>query len=89
MNLNEIMEEYAKNKEEAIQEVQSRVEQETKKTRKRKRGVEEVGTEQRRGGGGGGGGGGGVSDIISKRAYFAWRDKLQHKDFIGERGSTS
>ena len=27
-----------------------------------------------------------VSDFISERAYFAWRDKLQHKDFIGERG---
>ena len=26
-----------------------------------------------------------LSDFVSKRAYFSWRDKLQHKDFIGER----
>ena len=26
-----------------------------------------------------------VSDLVSERAYFAWRDKLQHRDFIGER----
>ena len=26
-----------------------------------------------------------MSDFVSKRAYFAWRDKLKHKDFIGER----
>ena len=27
-----------------------------------------------------------VGDWVSELAYFAWRDKLQHKDFIGERG---
>ena len=27
-----------------------------------------------------------VSDFVSERAYFSWRDKLYHKDFIGERG---
>ena len=44
--LNKIMEEYANNEEEAIQEVQSRAEQETEETRKRKKGVEEAETEQ-------------------------------------------
>ena len=27
-----------------------------------------------------------VSDFVSECAYLAWKDKLQHKDFIGERG---
>ena len=27
-----------------------------------------------------------ASDWVSDLAYVAWRDKLQHKDFIGERG---
>ena len=27
-----------------------------------------------------------VSDFVAKRAYFAWRDTLKHKDFNGERG---
>ena len=56
LNLNEIMEEYVKkNEEDAIQEVQlgavqeeetrTETEQETKETRKIKRGVEEAGTE--------------------------------------------
>ena len=27
-----------------------------------------------------------VSGFVSKLAYFVWRDKLQHKDFIGEKG---
>ena len=27
-----------------------------------------------------------ASDWVSNMAYIAWRDKLQHKDFIGERG---
>ena len=76
-NLNEIMEEYVENEEEAIQEVQSGGEHETEKTRKRKRGAEEAGTKQRKEK---------VSDFVAERAYFAWRDKLQHKDFISERG---
>ena len=25
------------------------------------------------------------SDLVSQRAYFAWRDKLQNRDFVGER----
>ena len=46
-------------------------------TRKRKKGVEEAeaeSNEEKEG------------DWVSELAYFAWRDKLQHKDFIGERG---
>ena len=27
-----------------------------------------------------------ASDWVSELAYFAWIDKLQHIDFIGERG---
>ena len=27
-----------------------------------------------------------VSDWVSNMAHIAWRDKLQHRDFIGERG---
>ena len=81
------MEEYVEIEEEVIQEVQSRVvqeqetriesEQEAKETRKIKRGVEEAKTEQRKEK---------ASDFVSERAYFAWRDKLQNKDFNGERG---
>ena len=90
LNLNEIMEENTEVKEEAVQETQLGVVQEeerpeartktkqpTEKTRKRKRGAEEAGAEQREEK---------VSNFVSKLAYFAWRDKLQHKDFIGERG---
>ena len=40
-------------------------------------GAEEAGTKQRNEK---------VSDFVSERGYFAWRDKLQHKDFIGKRG---
>ena len=42
LNLNEKMEEYAENAEEAIQEVRSGAEQETEETRKIKRRVEEA-----------------------------------------------
>ena len=76
-NLNEIMEEYARNEEEAIQEVQTETEQETEETRKRKRGAEEAETEKIREK---------VSDFVSERAYFAGRNKLQNRDFISERG---
>ena len=89
-NLNEIMEEYTEIERELVQEAQSRAvqeeerletrtktEQPTEKTRKRKRGDEEAETEQREEK---------VSDFVSECAYFAWRDKLQHKDFFGERG---
>ena len=44
-------------------------------TRKRKRGAKEAEQREEK-----------ASDLVSKRAYFAWRDKLQHRDFIGERG---
>ena len=87
--LNEIMEEYAEVEEEVVQETQSRavqeeerpearteIEQPTEETRKRKRGAEESGAKQREEK---------VSDFVSELAYFAWRDKLHHKDFIGER----
>ena len=76
-NLTEIMEEYAENDEKAIQEVHSRGEQEIEETRKRKRGAEEAETEQRKEK---------VSDFVLECAYFSLGDKLQHKDFIGERG---
>ena len=46
-------------------------------TRKRKRGVEEAGVERSEET---------ESNWVSKLAYFIWRDKLQHRDFIGKRG---
>ena len=46
-------------------------------TRKRKKGAEEAGAERSKEK---------VSDWVSELAYFAWRDKLQHRDFLGERG---
>ena len=89
-NLNEIMEEYAEVEEEVVQETQSgkmqeeeiseariETEQPTEETRKRKMGAKEAGVEQREEK---------VSDFVSELAYFSLRDKLQHKDFIGERG---
>ena len=89
LNLNDIMEEYAKVEEEAVQETQSgamqeeeipeartETEQPTEEIRKRKKGAKEAGAEEREEK---------VSDFVSELAYFAWRDKLQHKDFIGER----
>ena len=63
--------------EEERPETRTKTEQPTKETRKRKRGVEEAETEQRKEK---------VSDFYSELAYFARKDKLQHKDFIGERG---
>ena len=46
-------------------------------TRKRRRGYEEATAERIEEK---------ASDLVSECAYFAWRDKLQHRDFIGERG---
>ena len=46
-------------------------------SRKRKRGDEEARAEIS---------GEKVSDLVSDMAYIAWRYKLQHGDFIGERG---
>ena len=43
--------------------------------RKRKRGNEESERSEQKAG-----------DWVSDMAYIAWRDKLQHRDFIGERG---
>ena len=46
-------------------------------SRKRKRGAEEARVESS---------GEKVSDWVLEQAYVAWRDKLQHREFIGERG---
>ena len=46
-------------------------------SRKRKRGAKEVRVESS---------GEKASDWVSEQAYVDWRDKLQHRDFIGERG---
>ena len=89
-NLNEIMEEYVEGEQEEVQATQAEVEREevraeereepeqsADKTRKRKRGAEEANaerTEEKE------------SDWVSEQAFVAWRDKLQHRDFIGDRG---
>ena len=44
-------------------------------SRKRKRGNEKAESNEEKDG-----------DWVSDMAYIAWRDKLQHKYFIGERG---
>ena len=46
-------------------------------TRKRKRRAEEAGAERSEEK---------ASDWVSEMTYFVWRDKLQHRDFISERG---
>ena len=89
-NLNEIMEEYVEREEEIVQPAQEKIrrsekraevnkepEQPVEESRKRKRGDEEAKAESS---------GEKVSDWVSDIAYVAWRDKLQHRDFIGERG---
>ena len=89
-NLNEIVEEYAKREEEAVQATQveteqegerveskAEVEQPVEETRKRKREAEEARAE---------GSGEKASDWVLELAYVACRDKLQHRDFIGESG---
>ena len=90
-NLNGMMEEYAEREEEAVQathaetgqeeervDERAEIEQPVEETRKRRRGVEEAKVERKEEK---------ASDLVLERAYFAWRDKLQHRDFIGERGS--
>ena len=68
-----------------------------KKELKPKRSLSNQWKKHERGKGGGGGVGGPeetrvehsegkASDWVSELAFIAWRDKLQHKDFIGERG---
>ena len=44
-------------------------------SRKRKRGIEEAGNNEQK-----------ASEWVSNMAYISWRDKLQHRDFIEERG---
>ena len=87
-NLNEIMEEcteledqtvkttqtVAKQVEERV-DVNDELEQIVEESRKRKRGNEEAENSEQK-----------ASEWVSDMAYIAWRDKLQHKDFIGERG---
>ena len=78
-NLNEMIEEYIEGEEEAVQETLSgigpeeerveeraEIEQPVEETRKRKRGVVEVGVERREEK---------ESDLVSECAYFAWMDK--------------
>ena len=89
LNLNEIMEEYTEREKETVQATQENIEDEERakarakpeqrveETRKRKRGVEETEvkhSEEKE------------SSWVSELAFFCWRDKLQHKDFIGEKG---
>ena len=87
-NLNEIMEEYDELENETFQatwavtgqgeerdEVNDELEQTVEESRKRKRGNEEAESSEQK-----------VGDWVSDMAYIAWRDKLQHRDFIGERG---
>ena len=89
-NLNEIMEEYDEREEETIQdtqvetrrseervEVNREPEYSVEESRKRKRGDEGARAERS---------GEKVSDWVSDMAYIVWRDKLQHRDFIGKRG---
>ena len=53
------------------------IEKLVEESRKRKRGDEEERVESSREK---------VSNWVSDMAYIAWRDKLQHRDFIGEKG---
>ena len=84
------MEEYVEKEEEIVQVVQTKTrrseeraevkrepKQPVEESRKRKRGDEETRAKSS---------GEKVSDRVSDMAFIAWRDKLQHRDFIGERG---
>ena len=55
--------------------VNDELEQTMEESRKRKRGNEESESNEQK-----------ASDWVSDMAYISWRDKLQHRDFIGERG---
>ena len=57
-------------------EVNNELKQTVEESRKRKKGNEEAENNEKK-----------VGDWVSDMAYIAWRDKLQHRDFIGERGS--
>ena len=87
-NLNEIMEVYAEWENETVQatqvvekqgeernEVNRVFEQTVEESRKRKRGNEEADSSEQK-----------VNDWVSDMAYIAWKDKLQYRNFIGERG---
>ena len=52
-------------------------EQLVEESRKRKRGDEEARVESSREK---------ISNWVSDMAYIAWRDKLEHRDFIGKKG---
>ena len=60
---------------EEMAEVNEELEQTVEESRKRKIGNEEKDSSEQK-----------ASEWVSDMAYIAWRDKLQHKDFIGERG---
>ena len=85
-----MMEEYAEGEEEAVQETKlgtmqegersearTKIEQLTVETRKRKRGAEEVETEQRNER---------VRDFISDKAFILMEKSLKDRGFIVERG---
>ena len=55
--------------------VNDELEQTMEESRKRKRGNEESESNEQK-----------ASDWVSDMAYISWRDKLQHRDLIGERG---
>ena len=87
-NLNEIMEEYAEWENETVQatqavteqceerdEVNRVFEQTLEESRKRKRGNEEAKSSEQK-----------ASEWVSNMAYIAWKEKLQYRNFIGERG---
>ena len=87
-NLNEIMEEYDELENETVQatqavagqgeerpEVNEELEQTVEESRKRKIGNEKAESCEQQ-----------VGDWVFNMAYIDWRDKLQHRDFIGERG---
>ena len=84
------MEEYVEGEEETVQaaqeetgqgeegaEVNEEPEQAVEESRKRKKGDEEVRAESSEEK---------ASDWVFDMAYAAWKDKLQYRDFIGERG---
>ena len=87
-NLNEIMEEYAEWENETVQatqavteqceerdEVNRVFEQTLEESRKRKRGNEEAKSSEQK-----------ASEWVSNMTYIAWKEKLQYRNFIGERG---
>ena len=58
-------------------EARKETEKQTKEIEKRKKGAKEARAEQREEK---------ASDLVSKRAYFDWKENLQHRDLISERG---